>query len=366
MTGIVTDTDAVSTLLHRHGALAFWDYAAAAPYVAIEMGSSDGENLAYKDAVFISPHKLIGGPGTPGLLVARRELFSNRVPDVPGGGTVKYVNPTEHEYHRTIEHREEGGTPAIIESIRAGLVFQLKEAVGVEAITLKERDFVTRAITSWEQNPNLSVLGSHEAERLSIVSFVVRHGEQHLHHNYVVALLNDLFGIQSRGGCSCAGPYGHRLLGIDLDRSHEFQREVDRGCEGIKPGWVRVNFNYFIDEEAFRYIVDAVHLVADEGASLLPSYRFEPDSGLWHHAEARTTAPMDLNDISYVDGEMRYENRRQTGRPDLRALLDEARGLCDAARARPAPHAVPPDTTPDFEHLRWFPYPDDIGRERAE
>jgi hypothetical protein len=127
-----------------------------------------------------------------------------------------------------------------------------------------------------------------------------------------------------------------------------------------------VNFNYFIDEEAFGYIVDAVHLVADEGSKLLPSYRFEPDSGLWHHAEATPTAPMDLNDISYSDGEMRYENRRQTGKPDLRALLDEARTLCDAASQRPATHIDPPQTTSDFEHLRWFPYPDDIERELAD
>ena len=366
VTGIVTDTSAVSALLHRHAALSFWDYAAAAPYVAIDMGSNVGGNLAYSDAVFLSPHKLIGGPGTPGLLVARRALFANRVPDVPGGGTVKYVNPTEHEYHRTIEHREEGGTPAIIESIRAGLVFQLKEAVGAEVITRRERAFVTRAIASWEVNPNLSVLGSHEAERLSIVSFVVRHGEQHLHHNFVVALLNDLFGIQSRGGCSCAGPYGHRLLGIDLDRSHEFQREVDRGCEGIKPGWIRVNFNYFIDEEAFAYIIDAVHLVANEGYKLLPRYRFEPDSGLWHHVDATSSAPMALADISYATGEMRYENRRRTGNPDLQGLLDEAHELCEAAHDRPVLHLASPQTTPDFEHLRWFPYPGDVERELAD
>jgi selenocysteine lyase/cysteine desulfurase len=195
VTGIITDTVAVSTLLHEHGALSLWDYAAAAPYVAIDMGSSADGNLAYKDAVFISPHKLIGGPGTPGVLVARRELFTNRVPDVPGGGTVRYVSTLEHDYHPEIEHREEAGTPAIVESIRAGLVFQLKEAVGADAIEAKESQFVRRAIARWEQHPNINVLGSHEADRLSIVSFVIRHGDRFLHHNYVVSLLNDVFGI---------------------------------------------------------------------------------------------------------------------------------------------------------------------------
>jgi hypothetical protein len=194
------------------------------------------------------------------------------VPDVPGGGTVAYVNNTEHDYLTDVEHREEGGTPDIVGSIRAGLVFQLKHAVGVDEIARREHRFVREAIAAWEAHPNLMILGSHAAERLSIVSFVVRDGEpdRYLHHNFVVAVLNDLFGIQSRGGCSCAGPYGHRLLGIDLDRSHEFEREITRGCEGIKPGWVRVNFNYFIDDETFRYIVDAVALIADRGPGAAP------------------------------------------------------------------------------------------------
>ena len=145
------------------------------------------------------------------------------------------------------ERREEAGTPAIVESIRAGLVFQLKQAVGTEVIRAHEEDFLRRAVTAWNDHPRIEVLGNLSAERLSIVSFVLRSPSgRYLHHNFVVSVLNDLFGIQSRGGCSCAGPYGHRLLGIDINRSHEFEREIARGCEGIKPGWVRVNFNYFI------------------------------------------------------------------------------------------------------------------------
>ncbi|MEZ5227371.1 MAG: aminotransferase class V-fold PLP-dependent enzyme [Acidimicrobiales bacterium] len=265
VTGILTDTAAVSATLHQHGALAFWDFAAAAPYVDIDMGPADLDT-SY-DAVFLSSHKLIGGPGTPGILVAKRSLFDNRVPVVPGGGTVAYVNPEEHDYLTDIAHREEGGTPAIVESIRAGLVFQLKAAVGVDEIRRREERFVAAAIEAWDATPNIEILGSHDAERLSIVSFVIRHGDRYLHHNFVVAVLNDLFGIQARGGCSCAGPYGHRLLGIDLDRSHAFEREITSGCEGIKPGWVRVNFNYFIDDETFDYLISAVRLVATKGAA---------------------------------------------------------------------------------------------------
>lgn len=360
VTGIITDTVAVSTLLHEHGALSLWDYAAAAPYVPIEMGSATDHNSAYLDAVFISPHKMIGGPGTPGVLVARRDLFTNRVPDIPGGGTVRYVSTTEHDYLTSIEHREEAGTPAIVESIRAGLVFQLKEAVGAEAISKHEHEFIKRAITSWERNPNINVLGNHVADRLSIVSFVIRYDDQYLHHNFVVSLLNDVFGIQSRGGCSCAGPYGHRLLGINLDQSHEFQREINRGCEGIKPGWVRVNFNYFIDEPTFDYIVEAVHLIATNGALLLPSYRFEPDSGLWHHKRGDSGPAMSLREVSYAAGEMTFDNRRQTADINLKEHLDNARALFSDARQHPADAFVHPETNADFEHLRWFPYPDDI------
>ncbi len=365
VTGIITDTRAVSSLLHAHDALAFWDFAAAAPYVDIDMGSA-AETEGYYDAVFISPHKLIGGPGTPGLLVARRSLFTNRVPDVPGGGTVTYVNTTHHDYLVDIEHREEGGTPDIIGAIRAGLVFQLKDAMGTERIRELEEHWVRRAIDAWEQSPKLYILGDHEAERLSIVSFVVRHvgkdGEQgFLHHNYVVALLNDLFGIQSRGGCSCAGPYGHRLLGIDLEQSHEFEREINRGCEGIKPGWVRLNFNYFIDDDTFRYLVDAVNFVADHGAALLHNYSFDPHTGLWRHRKERQ-AVMSLHDISYETGELAYVDRRKNHESvPLKTFLDEAASIVRQQSSGAIEALGPPTTTDDFEHLRWFPYPSECS-----
>ena len=206
-------------------------------------------------------------------------------------------------------------------------------------------------------------MGSRSAERLSIVSFVLRDGseaDRYLHHNFVVAVLNDLFGIQSRGGCSCAGPYGHRLLGIDLTRSQEFEREITRGCEGIKPGWVRVNFNYFIDDETFRYIVDAVSLVADVGRALLPYYRFEPESGLWRHRDGLADPPLSLHDVSYETGEMTYR-RRPTPVPEggLSEYLEKARALIgELASSRPAPLGLP-ETSADFEHLRWFRYPDE-------
>lgn len=358
VTGIMSDTHAVSQLLHEHGALAFWDYAAAAPYIAIEMHSECSSHpLAYKDAVFLSPHKFIGGPGTPGVLIVRKELLANSVPDVVGGGTVAYVNAFEHQYLPDPEHREEGGTPAIIESIRAGLVFQLKEAVGADVIRAREEDFVHRAMESWKANPAITVLGNPDAERLSIVSFVVGSPTGgRLHHNFVVAVLNDLFGIQSRGGCSCAGPYGHRLLGIDLDTSHAYEREIAQGCEGIKPGWVRVNFNYFISEEVFRYIVTAVHMIADHGNRLLPLYVFDPPSGRWQHRDGTVEPPLRLSMVRYSDfGSMEYPRVHDTASESaLEGYLREAHNLLNSL---PEPESSPADVSADFNALRWFELP---------
>ena len=358
VTGIVSDTAAIATLLHEHGALSFWDFAAAAPYVSVEMQAAEGRPLSYKDAVFISAHKFIGGPSTPGVLVARRALFANRVPDVPGGGTVAYVNDDDHRYLDDITQREEGGTPAIIESIRAGLVFQLKEAVGTDTIRRQEERHLRRAVEAWRTEPGIELLGNLDADRLSIVSFILRSPSgRYLHHNYVVALLNDLFGIQSRGGCSCAGPYGHRLLGIDLERSHEFEREITGGCEGIKPGWVRVNFNYFVSDAVVDYLIEAVRVTARDGWKLLGDYRFDPVTGLWRHRKGVVTPPLSLRDISYAGGRASMPNNDATGGEELLAehLRDGIALL--AVTEGPDLSGHPGNVSEDFEHLRWFDLP---------
>ena len=365
VTGIISNSCEIADLLHRHGALSFWDFACAAPYVDIDMQSKcPAHPLGHKDAVFISPHKFVGGPGTPGVLVVRRELLRNRVPDVVGGGTVAYVNPIEHRYLDDPVHREEGGTPAIIEAIRAGLAFQLKAAVGVPTIKAHEESYWHRAIEAWSANPAIQVLGNPKAERLSIVSFVIRRpAGRYLHHNFVVALLNDLFGIQSRGGCSCAGPYGHRLLGIDVERSHEFEHEITRGCEGIKPGWTRVSFNYFISEAVFSYIVAAVDLVARDGWRLLPLYRFDPMAGLWRHRDGLVEPPLRLADIRYDVEAGRFVrpvlDHSTAPESVLREHLAEASAILAAAPDRSAPEPGPGALSPEFEHLRWFDLPEE-------
>ena len=367
VTGIGSATREITAILHRHGALAFWDFAAAGPYVQIDMNLTHGDPDDYKDAVFISPHKFIGGPGTPGVLVVKRRLLTNRVPSVPGGGTVAYVSASEHRYLDDPAHREEGGTPAIIESIRAGLVFQLKEAVGVDLIREREDSFIRRAIERWSRNPSIQILGNRDSWRLSIVSFVLKHHERYLHHNFVVTLLNDLFGIQARGGCSCAGPYGHRLLDIDLVRSAAYRREILRGCEGIKPGWTRINFNYFISEPVFELICAAVDWVATNGWRLLPLYEFAPDTGLWSYPEFEQHSAMRLDEVDYSNGELRFDHCHQRAGGEeagrFASYFEAADQLIERARARAPSITGCPRVTGDFEQLRWFPLPDEIAAE---
>ncbi|MCX6434544.1 MAG: aminotransferase class V-fold PLP-dependent enzyme [Actinobacteria bacterium] len=361
VTGIISDTNAVSRLLHQFEALAFWDYAASAPYVEINMHPAD--TLARKDAIFISPHKFIGGPGTPGVLVLNRSIVGNSVPVVPGGGTVAYVNTQEHRYLTDIEHREEGGTPAIIESIRAGLVFQLKESVGIPTIHALEAKFLTRAIASFSKEPKIELLGNVEAERLSILSFVIKGPTgKYLHHNFVVALLNDLFGIQSRGGCSCAGPYGHRLLGIDLEKSHEFESQIASGCEGIKPGWVRVNFNYFVSNAVVDHIIESVLFIAMHGYLFLTDYHFNPDSGLWRHKNGPVEPPMRLSAISYnSDGDMCYPVKHDRAPESaLKDYISQALQLASGKNSK-IPSLDHPVVSllfgEKFESMRWFELP---------
>lgn len=218
---------------------------------------------SYLDAIFISPHKFAGGPGTPGILVVKKKLLGNDTPVNPGGGTVFYVTERDHTYVLNPEAREEGGTPDILGSIRAGLVFQLKEAVGENTIEDREYEISRKIMSRLVLHPNIALLGNGGACRLPIFSFLIRCGNRFFHHSYMAALLNDLFGIECRGGCACAGPYAFNLLNIEYDLAKSFQEALTDGYDLFRPGFVRINFNYFASDETIDYILDAIDFVAD-------------------------------------------------------------------------------------------------------
>ncbi len=358
VTGLKTEVDKVTALLHRHGAVSFWDYAAAAPYVEINMNPESA--ISSKDAVFISPHKFVGGPGTPGILVVKKQLLQNKVPAMPGGGTVMYVTPEDHQYIENHERREEGGTPAIVESIRAGLVFQLQQKVGTERIESLEKGFKQRALSRWKQHPNIEILGNSDEESLSIFSLRLKHQGKDLHYGYVVALLNDLFGIQARGGCSCAGPYGHDLLGMDMNYSRALEQELNNGYMVLRPGWVRLNFNYFIDDSTFDYLLRAVELVASHGWRLLPYYQFDADSGTWRFQERKMKlcAELDVLDTSGISDKPEHATLKEL-ESYSRAAEEQ---LLKVGRTEARYEIDLPDRV---NKLRWFVLPQEIALEEA-
>lgn len=343
VTGIRSDVDAVTRLLHKHEALSFWDYAAAAPYVAIDMQGSDA--AASKDAIFISPHKFVGGPGTPGLLIVRKSLLPQNQPAVPGGGTVSWVGPERHTYLPAGERREEAGTPAVVESVRAGMVFALKDAVGAETIEAREDVWLKRAFARWADNPNIDILGGTEPQRVSIVSLHILRDGKPLHYGFVVALLNDLFGIQVRGGCSCAGPYGHKLLHLTDAQSTALEQLVSAGESILKPGWVRLNFNYFLDEETVDYLIGAIELIAEFGYRMLPLYQYDPENGVWRF-QGQAGEP--VIPLSF--------DPRETGAPEklerpLAEYLAAAKSLLENP---PGERCAQPILSQEGENLRWF------------
>ncbi len=356
VTGIKSDVNRISALLHKSGAQAFWDYAAAAPYVAIDMNANENDQNCSKDAVFLSPHKFVGGPGTPGILVVKKHLLNNRVPAMPGGGTVMYVTPEDHQYVSSPVRREEGGTPAIVESIRAGLVFKLQQDVGTELIENKESEFIQRALKRWALQPNIKILGSVTEERLSIFSLRFMYQDKDLHYAYIVALLNDLFGIQARGGCSCAGPYGHALLGMDMAYSKALEKELQKGLMVMRPGWVRLNFNYFIDEDTFNYLVSAIELIAQYGAALLPYYQFDSGSGTWCYQGEKMNLVSNLNTLNFR--EVSPKNTARRCETPLSEILSNAKDeLIKQARNGKKYTLELPESA---ERLRWFALPQEI------
>lgn len=385
LTGVLTDANSISALLHRNGALAVWDYATCAPYVAIDMNpvvSDERRPFVYKDAVFFSGHKFVGGPGSPGVLVVKKRLLANAVPTVPGGGTVFFVTEKDHRYLSNREEREEGGTPDILGSIRLGLAFEIKQRLGADNIMAIEKHHVQRVRESLGANPRVVLLGRHDdrnaTAQLPVFSFLIRFGDRFLHYNFVCALLNDLFGIQTRGGCQCAGPYATRLLGLAKDDILALENALIDKKEMLRPGFSRMSFPYFMDESELSYILDAVHFVANEGWKFLPQYKFNHKSGAWKHTTRFTKFPnrkwlsnfaLDLDSIDGDESVSKHENpemtltseaalaqHRQENLAYARRLAAETNTLQASAGGNVAASAAQM-LDDSYEALRWFVYP---------
>jgi selenocysteine lyase/cysteine desulfurase len=365
VTGVLSDVRAVARILHAGGAWAVFDYAAAAPYVPIDMHPPAPEE--YLDAIVMSVHKFVGGPQSSGVLVANRSLFRSRVPERPGGGTVDYVAGPDHasvDYSTRIEEREEGGTPAIVGDIRAGIAFLVKDMIGPVRVVDHDTAMAARAQARLARHPRISVLGPTAARRLAILSFNI----EGLHHDLVSALLDHLFGIQNRAGCACAGPYGHRLLGIDGARSDRYRREIARGNLGVKPGWVRLTLPYYASDEDIDFMLTAVEFIADHGINFVPCYRLGWCTGVWCHVEqpvpdvpplVLTVEALSESAQSFAAGDPEAPLSEQQLRLERAGYLKEARALAHTLEQRW--QAEPPTWNPgtgraDLDELVWFRY----------
>ncbi len=282
VTGIKTPYYEVAKLMHQNKGLCFVDFACSGPYVKIDMHPEDPES--FLDAIFFSPHKFLGGPGTPGVLVFNKKLYQNLIPDNPGGGTVSWTNPWgEHKYIDNIEDREDGGTPGFLQVIKTALVIQLKEKMGVENILKREHEIVDFVFSNLEKVPNIKILAGQHQNRLGVISFYI----DDLHFNLGVKLLNDKFGIQTRGGCSCAGTYGHYLLHVDQEASHQLVDEISLGDLLRKPGWIRMSIHPTTTNEEIKWVCDSIKSLAESHKEWAKDYNYDKITNEFIHKNAK-------------------------------------------------------------------------------
>jgi selenocysteine lyase/cysteine desulfurase len=284
VTGIITPYYEIAEMIHAADGLCFVDFACSAPYIPINMHPEKEEQ--YLDAVYFSPHKFLGGPGTTGILVFCSSLYDNKIPDNPGGGTVDWTNPWGgHKYIDDIEAREDGGTPAFLQTIKVGLCVKLKEEITSEKMLLREEEMLQIVWKGFDKLDNLHVLAGHIRERLSVISFYV----DDLHFNLAVRLLNDRFGIQVRGGCSCAGTYGHFLLHVDQNRSRAITDKISHGDLSGKPGWVRLSLNPVMSDEEVHFIVKAISDLCNNYKEWAYDYTYDINSNEFSHKKSLET-----------------------------------------------------------------------------
>ena len=281
VTGVFAPYYDIAEIMHAHGGLCFVDFACSAPYIDIDMHPADRPD-AHLDAIYFSPHKFLGGPGSTGILLFDKKLYNNSIPDNPGGGTVDWTNPWgEHKYHDEIEAREDGGTPAFLQTMRVSLAIQLKEQMGTSKIKQREQELLDLVWDEFTQIEGVNVLADNVRDRLSIISFYI----DDLHYNLAVKLLNDRFGIQTRGGCSCAGTYGHYLLHVTKETSKSITDKINSGDCSMKPGWVRLSLHPLMTSEQAAYILEAVKELAANKDNWALDYFYDGHDNEFVHKE---------------------------------------------------------------------------------
>ena len=283
VTGIRTPYHEVAKIMHQNNGLCFVDFACSGPYVKIDMHPEDAES--YLDAIFFSPHKFLGGPGTCGVLVFNKKLYQNLVPDNPGGGTVSWTNPWgEHKYIDNIEDREDGGTPGFLQVIKTALAIQLKEQMGIENILKREHEIVDYIFSELGNISNIKILAGQHQDRLGVISFFI----EDLHFNLGVKLLNDKFGIQTRGGCSCAGTYGHFLLHVDQETSHKLIDEITLGDLIRKPGWIRMSIHPTTTNVEIEFVCNGIKALAENHKTWALDYVYNSATNEFINKNARS------------------------------------------------------------------------------
>ncbi len=281
VTGIKTPYHEVAKVMHQNNGVCFVDFACSGPYVEINMHPEDSES--YLDAIFFSPHKFLGGPGTSGVLVFNKNLYKNSVPDCPGGGTVSWTNPWgEHKYIDNIEDREDGGTPGFLQVIKTALAIQLKEKMGIQNILDREHEIVDYVFEELGAIENIKILAKEHQDRLGVISFYI----DDLHYNLGVKLLNDRFGIQTRGGCSCAGTYGHYLLHVDKETSSDLVCLITSGDLIRKPGWIRMSIHPTTTSEEIKFVCDSIKELAKNNKEWEKDYVYNGKSNEFVHKNA--------------------------------------------------------------------------------
>lgn len=282
VTGIKTPYHEVAKLMHQNDGVCFVDFACSGPYVKIDMHPEDPES--YLDAIFLSPHKFLGGPGTSGVLIFNKKLYNNMIPDNPGGGTVSWTNPWgEHKYVDNIEDREDGGTPGFLQVIKIALAIQLKEQMGIDNILARENEIVDFVFDELESVPNIKILAGQHKNRLGVISFYI----DDLHFNLGVKILNDKFGIQTRGGCSCAGTYGHYLLHVDQETSHNLTCQIDSGDLIQKPGWIRMSIHPTTTNEEIEFVCNCIKALAENHPEWAKDYSYNKVTNEFLHKDSQ-------------------------------------------------------------------------------